>query len=106
MRIPTDRWCRVAAALLALIVVGRLAVRELPDGRSVPGWEAYWIAQGLVRGEGFSLPVGHRWLFDVVDSNGYLRITDEAFQASAWADPVCTGILAALLVPTRFSGRG
>ncbi|HSE28653.1 MAG TPA: glycosyltransferase family 39 protein [Gemmatimonadales bacterium] len=97
MRIPTDRWCRVAAALLALIVVGRLAVRELPDWRSVPGWEAYWIAQGLVRGEGFSLPVGHRWLFDVVDSNGYLRITDEAFQASAWADPVYTGILAALL---------
>jgi hypothetical protein len=97
MRVPSDRWCRVAAVLLALLVVGRLALRELPDWESVPGWEGFWIAQGLVRGEGFSLPVGHRWLFDAVDSNGYLRITDEAFQASAWADPVYTGILAAFL---------
>jgi len=97
MRPPTARACRVAALLLALVVVGRLALRELPDWETVPGWEAFWIAQGVVRGEGFSLPVGHRWLFDTVDSNGFLRITGEAFQTSAWADPVYTGILAAFL---------
>ena len=97
-------WSRIAAALVTFMLLVQLGVRSLPDWRAVKAHENYWIAQGLVRGEGFSLPEGHRWLYDQVDSDPYLRVTDQVFHPSAWADPVYTGIIAVFLVlfPERF----
>jgi Dolichyl-phosphate-mannose-protein mannosyltransferase len=82
-------WYRLAALLVSVVAVGRIGFEVLPAWRSVMGWEAYWIAQSLSAGKGFSFPSDHRWLFDSVSDGG--------FHATAWMDPVYTFCLAGLI---------
>lgn len=77
-----------------MVVVGRIGLEVLPDWRNMMGWEAYWIAQSLAAGKGFSFPSDTRWLFDSVNDGG--------FHATAWMDPVYTFCLAGLI---RLFGR-
>lgn len=80
---------RLAALLVSVVAVGRIGLEMLPDWQNVMGWEAYWIAQSLAAGEGFSFPSNARWLFDSVSDGG--------FHATAWMDPVYTFCLAGLI---------
>jgi hypothetical protein len=88
---------RLAAFALALYGVAPLAYEVLRAPDRVPGGEAYWIAQSVAAGKGFSMPDGHRWLFDPVDNNMFLRLTDEPVHPTAWSDPLYTLSLAAIL---------
>ena len=83
-----DRY-HVAAWFVALIVVGRVSFAVLPEWRRVMGWEAYWIAQSLAIGEGFTFPSAKRWLYESVSDGG--------FHATAWMDPVYAYVLSALI---------
>lgn len=80
---------RLAALLVSVVSVGRIGLEVLPDWKNVMGWEAYWIAQSLAAGKGFSFPSNARWLFDSVNDGG--------FHATAWLDPVYTFCLAGLI---------
>jgi len=82
-------WYRLAALLVSVVAVGRIGLEVLHDWHTVEGWEAYWIAQSLAVGEGYSFPSTHRWLFDPV--------YDGRFHATAWVDPVYTFCLAGLI---------
>lgn len=84
------QWFRLASLLVAVVVVGRVGLEVLPDWQEVTGWEAYWIAQSLAAGEGFSFPSNVRWLFDSVNDGGY--------HPTAWMDPVYTFCLAGLIL--------
>ena len=88
---------RMAAWTFSLIAVARAGLKILPDWRHMMGWEAYWIAQSVVAGKGYSFPYEHRWLYEIIDSNPYLKIGDGGFQLTAFADPVYTFCLAGLL---------
>ena len=88
---------RLAAFALALYGVAPLAYEVLRAPERVPGGEAYWVAQSVAAGKGFSLPEGHRWLYDPVDNNMFLRLTDEPVHPTAWSDPLYTLSLAAIL---------
>jgi hypothetical protein len=90
-------WCRLAAFFLSVVSVTQNGLVLLRDWRNMPGWEAYWIAQSLVAGKGYSFPFGHRWLFDFVDNNPVLRFDEGIFQPTAWADPLYTFCLAGLI---------
>lgn len=90
-------WYRLAAFFLSVVSVTQNGLVLLRDWRNMPGWEAYWIAQSLVAGKGYSFPLGHRWLFDFVDNNPVLRFDDGVFQPTAWADPFYTFCLAGLI---------
>lgn len=83
------RWYRLTALLIAFVVVGQVGFQLLAEWREMSGWEAYWIAQSLAAGEGFSFPSEVRWLFDSVN--------DGQFHATAWMDPIYTFCLAALI---------
>jgi len=88
---------RLAALALALYGVAPLANQVLRAPERLPGGEAYWIAQSVAAGKGFSMPEGHRWLFDAVDNNMFLRLTNEPVHPTAWSDPLYTLSLAAIL---------
>jgi 4-amino-4-deoxy-L-arabinose transferase-like glycosyltransferase len=82
-------WYRLAALLVAVVAVGRIGLEVLPDWRNVKGWEAYWIAQPLAAGKGYSFPSTRRWLFD--------HVSDGGFHPTAWVDPLYTFCLAGLI---------
>jgi 4-amino-4-deoxy-L-arabinose transferase-like glycosyltransferase len=83
----------VAVGLIALVSVFQL-VRKLPDDWPyITGWEYEWIAEALARGEGFSFPGDHRWLFDPSDPDD--RTDPEAYYATAWEEPIYPFLLAA-----------
>ena len=82
------RWYRLAALLVSSIVVFRTGYLILNQVSEVKGWEAYWVANALVAGEGFSMPNPEPWGYDVVVSG---------YHPTAWADPAYTYILAGLI---------
>ena len=90
-------WYRLAALLVSVVSVAKVGLEILPRWREYPGWEAYWIAQSLVAGKGYSFPSGHEWLREFIDSNPNLHIIDGVFHPTAWADPVYTFCLAGLI---------
>jgi hypothetical protein len=90
-------WYRMATLLVSVVAVAKTSLDILPNWQKFPGWEAYWIAQSLVAGKGYSFPVGHEWLHEFVDSNPTLRIHDGIFHVTAWADPIYTFCLAGLI---------
>jgi hypothetical protein len=90
-------WCRLATLLVSVVAVAKAGLEILPNWQKFPGWEAYWIAQSLVAGKGYSFPEGHEWLHEFVDSNPFLRINDGIFHQTAWADPIYTFCLAGLI---------
>ena len=90
-------WCRLAAFFISIVSVTQIGLYLLGDWRNMPGWEAYWIAQSLVAGKGYSFPFGHRWLFDFVDNNPALSFDGGVFQPTAWVDPLYTFCLAGLI---------
>jgi 4-amino-4-deoxy-L-arabinose transferase-like glycosyltransferase len=81
-------WCRLAASLLSLGSVVRDGRGLLPAWQNMKGWEAYWTAQALVTGHGYSFPSDDPWPFDPI-GNG--------FHSSAWTDPLYTFTLAGLI---------
>ena len=88
---------RLTALVLATYPVGQLAIKVLKAPERVVGGEAYWIAQSVAAGKGYSMPEGHRWLYEYVDNNMFVRLTDEPVHPTAWADPLYTLSLAAIL---------
>jgi len=80
----------LSALVLALMLGAGLA--KHPD--QVKGYEAYRIAQSLAAGHGYSFK-GWRWLFDEFDS-----LDAAAYHPTAWADPLYTFLLAALMRAT------
>jgi len=90
-------WYRLAAFLISVVSVTQNGLFLLRQWRKMPGWEAYWVAQSLVAGKGYSFPFGHRWLFDFVDNNPLLRFDNGVFQPTAWTDPLYTFSLAGLI---------
>ena len=82
-------WYRLAALLVSVVAVTRIGLEILPDWHNMEGWEAYWIAQSLAAGEGYSFPSTHRWLFDPVYDGG--------FHPTAWVDPLYTFCMAGLI---------
>ena len=78
------------AAAVSFLLIVHLGWRLLNGKPIVPtGWEAAWIAQGIVEGHGFSFPAVHRWLFVHTETGGYFP--------TAWVDPIYTYCLAGLM---------
>jgi 4-amino-4-deoxy-L-arabinose transferase-like glycosyltransferase len=83
----------VAIGLITSISLFQL-VRSLPDNWPyITGFEYEWIAEALDRGEGFSFPGDHRWLFEPSDPDD--RTDLEAYYATAWEEPIYPFLLAA-----------
>jgi hypothetical protein len=89
--------CRLATFLISMVAVAKAGLDILPNWQEFPGWEAYWIAQSVAAGKGYSFPAGHEWLYEFIDSNPFLRISNNVFHPTAWADPVYTFCLAGLI---------
>ena len=92
-----NAWYRLATLLVSMVALAKAGLDILPNWQKFPGWEAYWVAQSLVAGKGYSFPAGHEWLREFVDSNPSLRINDGIFHLTAWTDPVYTFCLAGLV---------
>lgn len=90
-------WYRLTTLLISVVAVAKAGLATLPNWKAFPGWEVYWIAQSFVAGKGYSFPSGHEWLYEFVDSNPSLRITDGSFHLTAWADPLYTFCLAGFI---------
>jgi hypothetical protein len=92
-----ERWARLAAlVLLALIAATSIfrVITPLPENWPyITGWEYEWIADALARGEGFSFPGDHRWLFDYTDPNDRPDLRE--YYATAWEEPIYPLLLAA-----------
>ena len=86
-RIKQHFWALSAAALAAFEIV-RFLRRFLWSLNKELGSEAYWIAQSIASGNGFSFS-HHRWLFG---ASG-----DGSYYPTAWADPLFTYLLGAML---------
>lgn len=86
-------WCRIAAWVVSLAAVIRVALVILSNWRGMQGWEAYWIAQAVATGKGYSFPFDVPWPLDPIGNGG--------FHPSAWVDPLYTLTLAGLI---RFFG--
>jgi hypothetical protein len=84
-----EGWCRVIASLISVRVVIRVARVLLPAWRSMKGWEAYWTAQALDTGNGYSFPSDSPWPYDPIGASG--------FHPSAWTDPLYSLFLAGLI---------
>ena len=82
-------WCRLAASLIAIFPVVRVGPVLLSNWHTMPGWEAYWIAQALAAGKGYSFPFDVPWPLNPIGEGG--------FHASAWVDPLYTFVLAGLI---------
>ncbi|MEM7501078.1 MAG: DUF6057 family protein [Pseudomonadota bacterium] len=78
----------VSATALATFEVLRFARRFFARIGQEMGWEAYWIAQSIASGNGFSFS-DHRWLFNVVGDGNYYP--------TAWADPLYTYLLSGMV---------
>jgi len=87
--IGSAAWCRILAAVITMISAKRIAGSVLHSWQDIPGWEAYWIAQAIAGGNGYSFPSTNRWLFDLV--------ADGSFYPTAWVDPLYTYILAGMI---------
>ena len=80
---------RVAAIIISLLPITRVAVSIQSDWQGIRGWEAYWVASALAEGRGYSFHSSGRWLFDDATSGGYFP--------TAWVDPLYTYCLAGLI---------
>ena len=78
----------LSATVLAAFEVFRFARRFFGRIGQEMGWEAYWIAQSIASGNGFSFS-DHRWLFNVVGDGNYYP--------TAWADPLYTYLLGGMI---------
>lgn len=81
-------WCRIAATIIILFAAKNVFFSVI-HWKNMEGWEAYWIAQAIANGEGYSFPSAYRWLFD--------SIVDGKYHPTAWIDPVYTYCLAGLI---------
>lgn len=79
-------YLRVVATIVSLLAAHK-QILAVFDWQAMRGWEAYWVADALASGHGFSFPATNRWLFE--------DAADGTFHATAWVDPVYTFILAA-----------
>jgi len=82
-------WSRMLAVLISAVSAKKVVGSVLHRWQEIPGWEAYWIAQALADGKGYSFPSTNRWLFDLV--------ADGSFYPTAWVDPLYTYILAGMI---------
>lgn len=78
----------LAASVLAAFEVARFARRFFARIGQDMGWEAYWIAQSIASGNGFSFSE-NRWLFSIAGDGNYYP--------TAWADPLYTYLLGAMI---------
>ncbi len=85
--VTTHVW-GLSASVLAAFEVLRFARRFVARIGQDMGWEAYWIAQSIASGNGFSFS-DHRWLFNVVG--------DGSYYPTAWADPLYTYLLGGMV---------
>lgn len=92
-----ERWASFAALVLVVLIAATSIFRtatNLPENwPHIGGWEYEWIADALARGEGFSFPGSHRWLFDPTDPND--RTDPGEYYATAWGEPIYPLLLAA-----------
>lgn len=89
MKYFTPAVCRTGAIAVGIIEAVRLVVASHARWGDMMGWEAYWIANTIAAGHGFSFSSQHRWLFE--------QLADSNFHATAWADPLYTYGLAAMI---------
>ena len=76
------------AVVLTLFEIARFGRRFLWQMDKELGSEAFWIAQSIASGNGFSFS-DHRWLFNTAGDGNYYP--------TAWADPLFTYLLGAMI---------
>lgn len=71
--------------LMAIITLFRIfALASNDKWKNTTGHEYYWIAQSIAKGEGFSFPANHRWLF--VDFQS--KYSQDDYYPTAWEEPI------------------
>ena len=86
-RIKQHVWA-LSAAALALFEIARYVRRFFARVDKDLGSEAFWIAQSIASGNGFSFS-DHRWLFSAAGDGNYYP--------TAWADPLFTYLLGGMI---------
>ncbi len=86
-RIKQHVWA-LSAAALALFEIARFVRRFFMRLDKDLGSEAFWIAQSIASGNGFSFS-DHRWLFSAAGDGNYYP--------TAWADPLFTYLLGGMI---------
>ena len=65
---------------LALIAAANYSRKVIHGWEHAKGWEYEWIGRAIAKGQGFSFPGNHRWLYADVSADQYFP--------TAWIDPV------------------
>ena len=86
-RLKQHVWA-LSAAALALFEIVRFVRRFFMRLDKELGSEAFWIAQSIASGNGFSFS-SHRWLFS--------ETGDGSYYPTAWADPLFTYLLGGMI---------
>jgi len=81
-------WCRVIATIVLLLSIKKKLLAVV-HWENMKGWEAYFVAKAIVKGEGYSFPSETRWLFD--------SVADGMYHPTAWVDPLYTFCLAGMI---------
>jgi 4-amino-4-deoxy-L-arabinose transferase-like glycosyltransferase len=65
---------------LALVAAANYSLKVFRGWERAAGWEYEWIGWAIAKGQGFSFPGNHRWL--------YADVSPDRYFPTAWIDPV------------------